>query len=159
MAVGAGWGAGLIHGGLIVVVLFLMVSDPVLGIINLLLVTASIPLSLAVWGVGLVLATPGWFLLHRLGVRSRFVAAVYGATLAFAAVLGVLTGGFDLIPPEPGSSYSASAYGIPTVIDDRLTPYGWFDAARTSSVIALVAAIVGWVVAHVAYSPPKEPAA
>ncbi|MDP1631378.1 MAG: hypothetical protein Q8L66_08155 [Caulobacter sp.] len=80
--------------------------------------------SLFFWAFGLfVIATPGWWLLHRLGARCQTAAMIYGGglTLAVEAV------------------YLAADYGVLR--------------GGPMLLAGLSGAAVGWVVARVAYAP------
>lgn len=156
LAVGAATGTGLVLGFFALQMVAAAFTDPMLIIGGFMFLMLAIPFALGIWGLGLLFAIPGWLLLHRWGVRSRLVAAGYGALLTFVVVLAVLTGGFDLIPPAPGSSFSASVGDVPTVIENRLTAQGWINAAHDAAMVAIAGAMVGWVVARVAYGRAKS---
>ena len=88
-----------------------------------------------VWGFGLfVIATPGWALLYWLGARCQPAAVMYGFGLTFATVLAYLLVDAPC-PPEP----------------DHLT-----NSLMMAVAVGLAGAIVGWVVAKVAFESARE---
>lgn len=86
--------------------------------------------SLAAWSVGLIAAAPGWWALHRLGARCQQAAMIYGGVLTAVVMLLIVR----LISHPP--------FLEPPVI-------------ALVAVVAAFGAIVGWVVAKVAYEPVK----
>jgi hypothetical protein len=105
-----------------------------------------------VWFVGLaVVGTPFWSLFHRLGWRRWPAAMALGAILSFVVSLGIFTAGFGVIPPAPGSSFSASDSGGPTVINNKLTAHGWARALNDALLLGACGTAVGWVVWRTAY--------
>jgi hypothetical protein len=101
------------------------------------------------WTAGLLLvACLPWAVLHWLGVRSWWGAAVFGAILTFAVSLGLLTHGFGLNPP---GSFSSSDSGGPEWINGHITPHGWANAARFAAVLAAAGALVGLAIWRTAY--------
>jgi hypothetical protein len=105
-----------------------------------------------VWAVGLVVfGLPLWWLLHRLGLRKWLVAAVIGATLTFLVDFGIGTRAFELIPPPSNSTYSAGDSGGSTIIDNRLTPHGWWVAFRGALMLSVGGILVALVIWRIAY--------
>lgn len=80
---------------------------------------------------------PAWTVCHALGWRGPAMAASVGAGAGFALFLGGQTHGFGLfeVPPSDGATLL----------------FRWLSAVATSVVLALVAALVGWVMWRVVY--------
>lgn len=88
--------------------------------------------ALPVWAVGLlVFGVPGWWLLHRLGARCQQAAMIYGGGLCFVAALAVV--GWAM----------TSGGEVPDLAQVLVL----------ASILALMGAAVGWVVAKIAYKP------
>lgn len=124
--------AGLV-GGVLAALLVLIGSGPE-------------PLELVVgFLVGTVITTmaavaiggPVWTMCHALGLRGPGMAASVGAGAGFALFVGGQTYGFGLfeLPPTDGATLA----------------FRWISAVATSVVLALVAALIGWVMWRVAY--------
>lgn len=97
------------------------------GVVMLITSVVMFPALFTVWLVGAALAAPGWFVLHKLGARCQQAAMIYGAaltSLATVAGLRLLSGEF----------------------------YPWQHFAMTVAAMALVGALVGWIVAKIAYT-------
>lgn len=90
------------------------------------------PIAFGSWGVGLLLSLPGWWLLHRLGARCQTAAVLYGFGFTFVVLLAMGTEGFRDTPPN-----------------------GWVLALGWAGIMAVAGAVVGWVVAKVAYEPAR----
>lgn len=108
--------------------------------------------ALVVWAVGLtVFGLPLWWLLHKLRLRHWLVAAVVGATVTFLVGFGIETRALELIPPPSNSTYSAGDAGGPTIIDNTLTPHGWWAAFRGSLMLSAGGILVALAIWRVAY--------
>lgn len=84
-------------------------------------------ISFLVWLIGLVvIASPGWWALHRLGARSQDAAMIYGGGLTFVVLAMLSVGGAN--------------------------PAGLTGAA----IMAGVGVAVGWLVARLAYGRPAQ---
>jgi hypothetical protein len=102
-----------------------------------------------VWAVGLFVVAPlPWLVLHRMNVRSWLGAAALGAVLTFVAVVAITTYGFGLGSP---GTFSAGDSGGPTWIDGRLTAHGWAEIGKFALACSVIGALVGLIVARVAY--------
>lgn len=124
------------------------------GILVLLLVLAggqSDPASLfAAWALGALFVTLGiatvaaplWFVLHLLGCRQPWHAAVLGAALAMIVFVAGQTYGFGLLDMPPS--------------DTRTLLYRWLSATATSALIALIAAGIALAMWRVAYRPVES---
>ena len=120
---------GLVMGALVGAGLVTVFSIFVLGPLA---IFAGI-LSFFVWGFGLfAIATPGWWVLYRLGARCQTAAVIYGGGLSFLTV-----GAWVWIP--------GLIYGADFSVMTKILPF--------AGVMGLAGAIVGWVVAKVAYEP------
>ena len=129
LLLGALAGAGLTGAGFALVQLVLQPSELVL-----LMPIFVIPVAFVIWGAGLlVVGGPSWLLLHQLGVRSRRAAMICGAILTPGGVLGyaVLNNGI----------WGASAWGAAE----------WLSVIAAATVFGMAGALVGRVVATVAY--------
>ena len=83
----------------------------------------ALPISFLIWLIGLVvIAGPGWWVLHRFGARCQEAAMIYGGGLTFL-VLAMLSAG------------GANPAGL-----------------TGSAIMAAIGVAVGWVVAWIAYS-------
>jgi hypothetical protein len=108
--------------------------------------------ALVVWGAGLVVfGLPLWWLLHKLALRHWLVAAVVGGAVTFLVSFGSATRAFQLIPPPSNSTYSAGDAGGPTIIDNRLTPHGWWAAFRGSLMLGAGGILVALIIWRTAY--------
>jgi hypothetical protein len=124
MLTGAGYG-GLLVAAVTVVVMVAMGAGALAFWIGLLSVAFATP----IWFVGiLVVGGPVWWILHRLGLRSRVVCSAAGATL----VLLVVGGSFALNGAAPQGDE-------------------WFGVLLIIAPLAAIGAIVGWTVARSAY--------
>lgn len=85
------------------------------------------PTAFAVWIAGAALAAPGWFVLHSLGARCQQAAMIYGAVLTGAVTVA-------------GLLLLSGAH------------YPWQQFAMTFAAMTLVGAMVGWIVASIAYT-------
>jgi hypothetical protein len=84
-----------------------------------------------VWFAGLlVLGAPSWWLLHTMGIRSRWAGATWGAVLA-AATVAVYTIWASLNWSQPLATLKN---GVPLYVT-----------------VGVMGAVVGWVVANLAY--------
>lgn len=89
--------------------------------------------SLPVWATGLVvIGLPGWLALHALGWRSRFAGAAFGAMATFVTAFVL---GRWLNPTSPGP---------------------FWDIAIYAGVLAMMGAVVGWVVAAEGYQEQED---
>lgn len=105
-----------------------------------------------VWAVGLIVfGLPLWWLLHRLGLRKWLVAAVVGATMTFLVDFGIETRAFELIPPPSNSTYFAGDAGGSTIINNRLTPHGWWAAFCGALMLSAGGILVALVIWRIAY--------
>jgi hypothetical protein len=90
LALGATWGAGLVSLGVGAMLVGLQLGSPhpTEGVPSLLVplifsMLAAFVVAFFVWFMGLmVVGAPGWWTLHRLGMRSRWAAAALGSVLA-----------------------------------------------------------------------------
>ena len=106
-----------------------------------------------VWIVGLALVgVPMWWLLHKKGLRSWWVAVLCGAIAAFVGDFA-LTFALTL---SMHSSFSDS--GGSTMIDGELTAYGWQTLVLGAVQIGVCGAIVAAVIWRVAYRRVDQPA-
>lgn len=108
--------------------------------------------ALVVWASGLVIfGLPLWWLLHRFGLRNWLVPAAVGGAVTFLVNFAAATRLFELLPPPSNSSYSAGDAGGPTIIDNRLTPHGWWTTFEGSLVIGAGGILVALVIWRIAY--------
>jgi hypothetical protein len=98
-----------------------------------------------VWIVGLALVgVPMWWLLHKKGLRSWWVAVLCGAVAASIADFAL---NLALTLPIEGSSF-AGGYSM---IDGELTAYGWQSLVLDAAGIGFCGAIVAAVIWRIAY--------
>ncbi|MCF8505030.1 MAG: hypothetical protein K9G59_08960 [Caulobacter sp.] len=124
---------GLLHGALVgasltAVIWLLWASSPLSGVALALMV---FPVAFLIWAAGLILAAPGWLLLHVLGARCQQAAMIYGGGVLLAIVLAFLSGA-------------------------RMPLEDW-RVFLTASLMVVAGVTVGWVVAKVAYRPAALP--
>jgi hypothetical protein len=127
MLTGAGYGGLLVAA--VTVVVMVVTGASALG-----LWAGFISLALAppIWFVGiLVVGGPVWWVLHRLGLRSRAVCSAAGATLVLLVVGGLLI--LSGAPPEVRA---------------------WPGFLVIIAPLGAIGAIVGWTMARSAYSRP-----
>jgi hypothetical protein len=104
-------------------------------------------LSFIVWSVGLALVgVPMWWLLHKKGLRSWWVAVLCGAIAAFVGGFAV---SLALTLPIENASFADS--GGHTMIDGEMTAYGWQSLVLGAVQIGVCGAIVAAVVWRIAY--------
>jgi hypothetical protein len=112
------------------------------------LLLLALPVALVGWIVGLVLlATPGWWVLHRLGARSQLAGMAYGGGLC--ALVGVAVSLFlplSLAPADQGHK----------VLATPVTEAGWAGVMPGIFLFAAVGVLVGLVVSRVAYAKPNN---
>ena len=108
-----------------------------------------------VWVVGLALiGVPIWWLLHRKGLRSWWIAVLFGAIAASIVDFAL---NLALTLPIEHSSFGDS--GGDTIIDGELTAYGWWGLVRGAVLIGIGGAIVALVIWRIAYRPAPQNAA
>jgi hypothetical protein len=108
-----------------------------------------------VWGLGLtLLGAPVWWRLHRLGLRSRWTAALVGFCLPVAVTL-LLVALTPLIQGDTVSSTRDSA-GVLTSENGVLTARGWVNQIRSSVLLGSVGVVVALVVHRIAYRRPAS---
>ena len=111
-------------------------------------------LAFYIWGAGLVVVgAPMWWLLHKKGLRSWWVAVLSGAIAAFV-------GGFAMnlavtLRIEHSSFSDSGGY---TMIDGELTAYGWQELFLGAVEIGVIGAIVAAVIWRIAYRRVDRPA-
>jgi hypothetical protein len=111
------------------------------------LVISMFFLAFIIWGAGLVVVgAPMWWLLHRKGLRSWWIAVLSGAIAAF---MGGLALSMALTLPIEHSSFGDS--GGDTMIDGELTAYGWQELFLGAVEVGVVGAIVAAVIWRIAY--------
>ena len=147
---------GVLTGALLTLTPWVVIAasygEPLVGLAMLL----ALPYWLLVWGVGAMLVGgPVWWLLYQTGVRSTLALVLIAASIAFLITLALLTGGFDLLPSSPGSTYSASDGGGATQTNNRMTEHGWWVATRWAALTAFAGGIVGWVTDWFAFRKPR----
>jgi hypothetical protein len=106
----------------------------------------AFPLALTGWAVGLaVLATPEWWVLHRLGARSQSAGMAYGGGVCALLALAVsLFLPLSLAPAEEGYK----------VLTTPISVAGWSGVLPGIFLFAAMGVLVGWVVSRVAYATP-----
>ena len=127
-----GWATvGLLAGaatGAVLTSLLYAVAGAVEGVAGAVVILSglfALPISFLIWLIGLVvIAGPGWWVLHRVGARSQEAAMMYGGGLTFVVLAILSVGGAN--------------------------PAGLTGAA----IMAGVGVAVGWVVARIAYGKP-----
>lgn len=108
--------------------------------------------SFVVWLAGLaVCGTPCWYVLHKRGLRSWYTAALLGVTLTFLVSFAIQTDLFQLLPAPINSNYSASDNGGPLIVNNRLTPHGWWETAYGSLINGVAGMVVALVIWRIAY--------
>ena len=144
LAHGALWGASLVSLGVGAMLLSLQFSspEPFASVLSLLLplafsMLAAFVIAFFLWLMGLlVIGAPGWWVLHRFGIRSRLAAAGLGAVLA------------------PVSSAAWSVW----IASPMIAPVQTLkDGLVLDTVLAAIGAVVGWVVIVRAYQPEPRP--
>lgn len=124
MLTGAGYG-GLLVAAVTVVVMVVTGAGPLAFWVGLMSLAFATP----IWFAGiLVVGGPVWWVLHRLGLRSRAVSSAAGATLVLLMVGGVFT--LTDAAPEGGEGFGVLLIIAPLVA---------------------IGAVVGWTVARSAY--------
>jgi len=89
----------------------------------------SLVFATPIWFIGIALVGgPVWWVLHRLGLRSRPVSSAAGAALVFLVVGGFFT--LKSGAPEGGE---------------------WFGVLLVTGPLAAIGAVVGWIMARSAY--------
>ena len=108
--------------------------------------------ALIIWAIGIiVVALPIWWVLHKLRLRHWSVAVLGGLVTTFVVGFALQTRGFELVTWPGSGTLSASDSGGPTVVDNHLTPHGWWNAAEGSLELGAagsLVALVGWLVAY-----------
>lgn len=104
-------------------------------------------LAFIVWGVGLILVgVPIWWLLHKKGLRSWWMAVLLGAVAA-----AVCNFALNLAMTLPIENASLGDSGGQSMIDGELTAYGWWSLVRGAAAIGVVGALVAAVIWRIAY--------
>lgn len=140
LPLGATWGAGLVSLGVGAMLVGLQLSSPcpIEGLPSLLLplifmMLAAFVVAFVVWLAGLlVVGAPGWWVLHRLGLRSRWAAAALGFILAPAA---------------------CAAWSVWIAWPEISPAQTLKDGLVLDAILAGMGAIVGWIVIARAYRP------
>lgn len=142
LTIGAAWGAALVSLGVGAMLIGLQFTSPrpLDGLLSMIpplifMMLAAFVIAFFVWLMGLVIVgAPGWWLLHQLGLRSRWAGAALGMILAPAACAAWSVWiALPSIPP------------VQTLKDGLV-----LDAA-----LAAAGAIVGWIVIVRANRPER----
>jgi hypothetical protein len=143
LGLGAIWGASFVSLGVGAMLVGLQLASlevsSTLSVVPLLVVMMLVAFVVAfvAWFAGLlIVGAPGWWVLHRLGLRSRWAYAALGLILA----------------PAGYAAWSV-LIGLPWISPIQTLKNGLvLDAA-----LAAIGAVVGWVVAASAYRPEPRP--
>lgn len=102
-----------------------------------------------VWLLGLtILGGPVWVALHHTGRRHWGYAIAAGFFVPFLVLLAVKTSFFS---GKTAGNWSSFGEGGQLWIDGTITPFGWFDALRSSALFGGIGAAQGFVVWCLAY--------
>jgi hypothetical protein len=109
-----------------------------------------------VFAAGLcVFGIPCWWVCHRMGWRSAGAALLLGFLLAFLVAFAINTVPIVLFNSLGTSSFGDS--GGDTVLNGRLTNYGWVSSVRGSIAVAWMGGLTALVIWRVAYRRPFFP--
>ena len=132
LGVGTLWGSALVAASVLIVSTAMSLTYGDFGQViggGALMALMAFLFSLPVWAGGLIMVgLPGWALLNALGWRSRWAGAAFGGVATFVAVLT-----------------------LNLVLNLRSAAELW-EIAPLAGVLALMGAVVGWVVVTTAYA-------
>ncbi len=129
-------------------------SDVLVGlwIWAVILFFASLPYAMG----AVLLGSPIWWLLHRIGYRGPLVALALGAVLSFLVVTAGESSHF-VLPSSDGHTFRSDEGGV-LVDSGRLTAYGWTKLLTYAAKISAGGALGGLVIWRVAYRRPRTSA-
>ena len=149
----AGYSLGLIYGsaigGALTAIsyfLLLVLSGVSIGI-SVFVIVAVFFGAWLVFGVGLVtLATPIWYLLHRVGLNNQIAALAVGIVLPTLIITIFMM--WDIAFPGRVAGASMQVNGQWMLVNGQITDVGWHDRSTKTTIYVAVLASIGAIVSQ-----------